>query len=313
VLLGEVNLPRAEQEQFFGGSEGDELTMQFDFIAMQNLYLSLARQDARPLVEALLSRPAGSPDSQWANFVRNHDELTLDKLTDDERQEVFDAFGPEERMQVYGRGLVRRLPTMLDGDPRRIRLVYSLLFSLPGTPVLFYGEEIGMGENLDADGRMAVRTPMQWNGGANGGFSSASKRRLRNPVVEGGYAPAHVNVEDQRRDPESLLRFIQNLVRHYRNAPEFGWGAFEVIDQPNTAVFVHSLSWDGGRVVVLHNFGSEPADVALTLGAEDDDVLNDLLSGDSVALDARGRVTIALDGYGFRWLRVVRAGDTTQY
>ena len=313
VLLGEVNLPRAEQEQFFGGAEGDELTMQFDFIAMQNLYLSLARQDARPLIEALLSRPAGSPDSQWANFVRNHDELTLDKLTDDERQEVFDAFGPEERMQVYGRGLVRHLPTMLDGDPRRIRMVNSLLFSLPGTPVLFYGEEIGMGENLDAEGRMAVRTPMQWNGGTNGGFSSASKRRLRNPVVEGGYAPAHVNVEDQRRDPESLLRFIQNLVRHYRNAPEFGWGAFEVIDQPNTAVFVHSLSWDGGRVVVLHNFGSEPADVALTLGAEDDDVLNDLLSGDSVALDARGRVSIALDGYGFRWLRVVRGGDTTQY
>jgi trehalose synthase len=313
VLLGEVNLPRTEQEQFFGGSEGDELTMQFDFIAMQNLYLSLARQDARPLIEALLSRPAGSPDSQWANFVRNHDELTLDKLTESERQEVFDAFGPEERMQVYGRGLVRRLPTMLDGDPRRIRMVYSLLFSLPGTPVLFYGEEIGMGENLDAEGRMAVRTPMQWNGGKNGGFSDASKRSLRNAVVEGGYGPPHVNVEDQRRDPDSLLHFIQNLVRHYRNAPEFGWGAFEVIEQPNTAVFAHSLSWDGGRVVVLHNFGAHPADVSLALGAPEGSRLTDLFSGDSLVLDDRGRSDVALDGYGFRWLRIVQLADTTQY
>ena len=103
--------------------------------------------------------------------MRNHDELTLDKLSDEERAEVFAAFGPEERMQVYGRGLRRRLPPMLDGDPRRIRMVYSLLFSLPGTPVLFYGEEIGMGEDLDAEGRLAVRTPMQWTSGRNGGFS----------------------------------------------------------------------------------------------------------------------------------------------
>jgi trehalose synthase len=313
VLLGEVNLPRAEQQQFFGGSEGDELTMQFDFIAMQNLYLSLARQDAGPLIKALRSRPAGSPDSQWANFVRNHDELTLDKLSDEERQEVFAAFGPEERMQVYGRGLVRRLPTMLDGDPRRIRMVYSLLFSLPGTPVLFYGEEIGMGENLEAEGRMAVRTPMQWNAGLNGGFSSAPKRRLRNAVVEGGYGPEHVNVQDQRRDPGSLLHFIQNLIRHYRNAPEFGWGAFEVIEQPDSAVFAHSLSWDHGRVVVLHNFGAHPTDVSLALDAPEGARLTDLLSGDSLTLDARGRADIALDGYGFRWLRVVQAGDTTQY
>src|ERR687897_339239 len=136
-----------------------------------------------------------APDSQWATFVRNHDELTLDKLTDDERQEVFAAFGPEERMQVYGRGLIRRLPPMLDGDPRRVRMVYSLLFSLPGTPVLFYGEEIGMGEDLDAEGRLAVRSPMQWSDDRNGGFSTARPSRLVSPVVEGGFAADHVNVD----------------------------------------------------------------------------------------------------------------------
>ena len=127
-------------------------------------------------------------------------------------------------MQVYGRGLRRRLPPMLDGDPRRIRMVYSLLFSLPGTPVLFYGEEIGMGENLAAEGRMAVRTPMQWTAGKNGGFSTAAPSRLAGPVTEGGYGPEHVNVEAQRRDPDSLLSFMTLLVRRYRECPELRLG-----------------------------------------------------------------------------------------
>ena len=161
ALLGEVNLPYPQQKEFFGGADGDGLNMQFDFIGMQRLYLSLARGDAGPLAAALRERPALDVTSQWANFVRNHDELTLDKLSTTERKEVFAAFGPDPDMQLYGRGLRRRLPTMLGGDERRIRLVYSLMFSLPGTPTLFYGEEIGMGENLDVEGRLAVRTPMQ--------------------------------------------------------------------------------------------------------------------------------------------------------
>jgi trehalose synthase len=314
VLLGEVNLPRDEQELYFGGEEGDELTMQFDFIAMQNLYLSLARHDAQPLVEALLSRPKGSPDSQWANFVRNHDELTLDKLSDSEREEVFAAFGPEERMQVYGRGLVRRLPPMLEGDPRRIRMVYSLLFSLPGTPVLFYGEEIGMGENLEADGRLAVRTPMQWTSGATGGFSTARPSKLRNAVVPGGYGPDHVNVQSQRRDPDSLYSFMRRLVQHYRASPEFGWGAFEVLPQPDPAVFAHSLRWDGRTVVALHNFAPHPLEAPLSLGeAAGGWRLERMLGGESLQLDETGKASVALDGYGFQWLRLVSPEDPLQY
>lgn len=314
VLLGEVNLPREEQELYFGGEEGDELTMQFDFIAMQNLYLSLARHDARPLVEALLSRPAGSPDSQWANFVRNHDELTLDKLSDSEREEVFAAFGPEERMQVYGRGLVRRLPPMLEGDPRRIRMVYSLLFSLPGTPVLFYGEEIGMGENLEADGRLAVRTPMQWTAGPTGGFSTARPSKLRNAVVSGGYGPTHINVQSQRRDPDSLYTFVRGLAKHYRASPEFGWGAFDVLPQPDPAVFAHSLRWDGRTVVALHNFAPHPLDAPLSLGeAAGGWRLERMLGGESLQLDDTGEVAVALDGYGFEWFRLVSPEDPLQY
>jgi glycosidase len=314
ILLGEANLPREEQAQFFGGERGDELTMQFDFITMQNLYLSLARQDAAPLIDALLSRPSISPDSQWANFVRNHDELTLDKLTDDERAEVFEAFGPEERMQLFGRGLRRRLPPMLEGDPRRVRMVYSLMFSLPGTPVLFYGEEIGMGENLDAEGRMAVRTPMQWNAGKNGGFSNAAPSKLPKKLVDGGFGPTHVNVADQRRDPDSLLHFIETIVRHYRNAPEFGWGTFELLEQPNTAVIAHALGWDEGKVVALHNFASEPADVSLTIpGAEASTNLGDLLTGESIPVSPQGEVEIPLDGYGYRWLRVAQDLETRRH
>ena len=173
VLLGEVNLPYPDTIPFYGDGR-PELTMCFDFVGMQQMYLSLARGDAEPLAQTLRTRPLPPGDGHWATFVRNHDELTLDKLTDSQRQEVFAAFGPEEEHQVYGRGLRRRLPPMLGGDLRRIRTVYSLLFALPGTPVLFYGEEIGMGEDLRAEGRLAVRTVMQWEPGPGGVRSRCS-------------------------------------------------------------------------------------------------------------------------------------------
>src|SRR5215218_3917968 len=306
VLLGEVNLPHEGQLEFFGGPDGDELTMQFDFIGMQAMYLALARADAGPLAEALTTRPAISPDTQWATFVRNHDELTLDKLSDEERAEVFAAFGPEETMQVYGRGLRRRLPPMLDGDPRRVRMVYSLLFSLPGTPVLFYGEEIGMGEDLDAEGRLAVRTPMQWTSGRNGGFSPAPPRKLPGPVVTGGFSPEFVNVAAQRNDPDSLLSFMKLLIRRYRESPELGWGSFTVLEQPCPEVLAHLSTWDDGSLVALHNLGAEPRTVPLTLeGCDSTHRLVDLLQAGETSLSDKGTVEIALDGFGYRWLRVV--------
>jgi trehalose synthase len=310
VLLGEVNLPHDGQLEYFGGPDGDELTMQFDFISMQNLYLSLARSDAAPLVKALTERPATWRDAQWATFVRNHDELTLDKLSEAERAEVFDAFGPEESMQLFGRGLRRRLPPMLDGDPRRIRMVYSLLFSLPGTPVLFYGEEIGMGENLDVPGRNAVRTPMQWSGGRNGGFSTAPPARLPAPVVQGGFGPEHVNVSAQRADPESLLAFLTLLIRRYRECPELGWGDLEVLEQPHRQVLAHRCTWDDGSMVALHNLGPEA--VAVPLRITDCDAgfrLTDLLQVGTTALDHDGAATLELPGYGYRWLRVAGPGS----
>lgn len=308
ILLGEVNLPHRDQKKFFGGKAADELHMMFDFITMQNLYLSLARGDVRPLVKALRQRPAIHPSCQWATFVRNHDELTLDKLTDAQRQEVFDAFGPEPEMQIYGRGLKRRLPGMLDGDPRRLRLVYSLLFSLPGTPTIFYGEEIGMGEDLAAEGRMAVRTPMQWTDGRNGGFSTAPPRKLISPVVEGGYGPSHVNAAQQRRDPDSHWTFMRGLIAAYRSCPELGWGTFEELPQPDRAVLAHRSAWEDAAVVAVHNLGAEPTEVTLTV-ADGEVGLVDLLQAGELRTDHRGKATLALDGYGYRWLRVHPGDD----
>ncbi|GIG20871.1 alpha-amylase [Cellulomonas chitinilytica] len=317
ILMGEVNLPYEQQALFFGDgdgdgtSDGDELNLQFDFIGMQNLYLAMARQDATPLADALTARPVIPRDAQWATFVRNHDELTLDKLSDDERAEVFAAFGPDPDMQLYGRGLRRRLPTMLGGDPRRIRMVYSLLFSLPGTPVLYYGEEIGMGENLSAEDRLAVRTPMQWSSGANGGWSRAPRRRLVRQLTEGGYGPEHVNVADQRRDPESLLNFVQLLVRRYRESPELGWAReADVLDQPHRCVLAHRSTWGDGSTITLHNLSDQPVMVPLRLDDCDDTVaLVDLLRDGSCTVAKDGRADIELGGYGYHWLRVVREDD----
>ena len=307
MMLGEVNVPHAEQVKYFGGEAGDELQMMFDLIGMQATYLSLAREDAGPLAKALLARPQIHPTCQWATFLRNHDELTLDKLSESERQEVFDAFGPEEAMQVFGRGLKRRVPPMLGGDPRRVRMAYSLLFSLPGTPTLYYGEEIGMGEDLRSDGRMAVRTPMQWDPGRNGGFSDAEPRKLIQRVTPDGYGPEHVNVAAQQHDPDSLWTFIRELIGVRRQRPEFGWGAFEVLEQPQRQVFAHRISLDGSFVVAVHNLGANPVTVTLSDLLSDADTLEDLLDGAAV-VPHEGSLEVPLEGYGYRWFRVKVAG-----
>lgn len=316
VLLGEVNLPYKEQLEYFGGPEGNELNMQFDFMSMQHLYLSLARQDARPLAENLKSRPAIHPDNQWAMFVRNHDELTLDKLSEGERQEVFQAFGPRKNMQIYGRGLRRRLPPMLGGDQDRLRMAYSLMFSLPGTPVLFYGEEIGMGEDLRQRSRAAVRTPMQWNSEKNGGFSTAKSSELVAPPVRGEYGPDRVNAAAGKRDPDSLFTFMATLIARYRESPELGWGQFAVIEQDEPSVLAHSLTADGGMLVLLHNFGEAPVKVRGRIGPEDGPrqayrgaVLLDLLDGGNAPLEPDGSFSVDVGRYGYRWFRVHRKGD----
>ncbi|HSL10381.1 MAG TPA: alpha-amylase family protein [Actinomycetota bacterium] len=307
LLLGEVNLPPDSLPRYFG-RDGDEIQLLFNFPVMQRMYLSLVRGDARPLAEALRgTEPVEG--AGFANFVRNHDELTLDQLAPEERHEVFAAFGPEEDMQLFGRGLRRRLPPMLDGDQQRIRMVYSLLFSLPGTPVLFYGEEIGMGENLDVPGRMSVRTPMQWSDDENGGFSHAPASKLRRPVVEGRYSPLAVNVAAQRRDPDSLLSWIERLIRRRRETPEIGWGTWTVLEADSPSVFAHRCDWEQRTVVAVHKLSADTEVVRIDIGDVPDGArVDDLLDGEVNVVTLHGSVLeLKLEGYGFRWFRVTPA------
>lgn len=310
MLLGEVALPHREQVAYFGGPDGGELDAQFDFTLMEALYLAFARADAAPIVRALKSRPAMGEPLTWGNFLRNHDELTLALLRDGEREEVFDAFAPEERQRIYGRGILRRLAPMLDGDPRRIRLAYSLMFSLPGAPVLYYGEEIGMGENPEIPGRGAVRSPMQWSAGRNGGFSPARPSRLPGPVTTGGFGPEHVNVRDQQMDEGSLFHFIRGLVARYRSTPEIGWGAVETVEDMPPGVLAHIVRTEStGGMLALHNLAASPVTVVLPKAAEvGGELLTDLLTPREFALDADGPTEVQLDGYGFLWLEITPAG-----
>lgn len=307
ALLGEVNLPHDEQLAFFGAEEGgDELTMQFDFASNQRLFLSLARNDARPLAQSLQQRPALTGGSQWANFVRNHDELTLNQLSESEAQEVLDAFAPHEYQRFHGRGMVRRLPGMLDHDPARIKMVYSLLFSLPGTPVLLYGEEIGLAENSELGGRKAVRPLMHWSDGANGGFSAAARHELV-AAPENSTAPG---AAEQLCDPDSLLNFVRTVAHHYRRSPEIGWGEPAVLPQNQAAVLAHTIRGEAGQTVALHHFGAAPTEVSIEI----DDVgtearLVDVFDGSSHPLPPDGAATISLQGYGYRWFHVLRAGE----
>lgn len=310
MLMGEVNLA-PEQQVDYVGEHGDQLTMVLDFPVMQQMFLALARQDARPLTDALRARPTLPEHCQWGTFLRNHDELTLDQLDDEERDEVFAAFGPAEEHQVFDRGLRRRLAPMLGGDARRLRMTHSLLFALPGTPVLFYGEEIGMGENLDLEGRMAVRSPMQWtDDDETGGFSSAAAEDLDRPVTRGRYGVPNVSVEQQRRDPESLLSFLSRLTRLYRRLPELGWSDVDVLDPGCAAVLAHRSRWHDRCVLTVHNLSEHEQTVRLQVADDDTTRLVDLLddTGSSPGLDASGRLELQLEPYGVRWLRVVEPG-----
>jgi maltose alpha-D-glucosyltransferase/alpha-amylase len=299
VLMGEVNLEPADQRAFFGDEDGDELHMVLNFTANQAMYLAFAREQAEPLVRALEALPQIPGDCQWANFVRNHDELTLDKLSEAEREEVFAAFGPEPEHQLFGRGLRRRLPSMVDGDQDRIRLAYSLAFSLPGTPVLFYGEEIGMGESLEIPGRLSVRSPMQWSSERHRGFTTAGEPSR--PL-----APGDAEVAAQRRDPDSLLTWMELLIRRRRECPELGFGEMTILDTGDPAVLAHRADWDDSTILVAHSFTGEPRSVELEIGEADSVV--DLFGSDELK-PRRGRVTVELGRYGHRWFRVRRRGQ----
>jgi maltose alpha-D-glucosyltransferase/alpha-amylase len=309
VFLGEANVSPEEQQRYFGLDGGEGVQMLFDFRGCAAQWLSHARGDARPLADALRNRPEHPVNAQFANFCRHHDELNLGLLSESERDEVFAAFAPEATHRVYGRGIRRRLAPMLGNDPRRIRLVLALTLALPGTPVILYGDEIGMGEDLSLRGRLAVRTPMQWSAHPNGGFSR-SKEVYRPVLTDDEYGYREVNVVAQRHDRDSLCSWMTQAIRVRRECPELGWGEWQVLDVGDTRVLGLAYQWRDGRVVTLHNLSADPVRVRMP----DDLDLGGVeqirqMFGDAPATE-HGR-DIELAGYGYRWLRLIDEHATT--
>jgi maltose alpha-D-glucosyltransferase/alpha-amylase len=303
IILAEANvLPDTDMEYF--GRAGDRMHMMFNFEANQHLFYALAAADVRALKEALKATRPRPKTAQWGMFLRNHDELDLGRLTKRQRDAVFAAFGPDKSMQLYDRGIRRRLAPMLGGDRRRIELAYSLMFTLPGTPVLRYGDEIGMGDDLSLPERNAARTPMQWSIEPQAGFTKSKKPVL--PIIsEGPFGYTHVNVAQQRRDPNSLLNWMERIIRMRKEIPEAGWGDFDFITTNDNCVLAIRYDWRNNSVVFIHNFAAEPREIKFAVGLTvDDQTLVNVLSDDHSEPNKKGRHRVLLEAYGYRWYRV---------
>lgn len=302
MLLAEANVPPGESLRYFG-QDGDRLQMMLNFWVNQRLFYTLATADTRPLEEALEATRHRPVAAQWGIFLRTHDELDLGRLTHRQRQRVFDAFGPEKRMQLYGRGIRRRLAPMLGNDRRRIELAHSLMFTLPGTPIIRYGDEIGMGDDLGLPERYAARTPMQWSHDRHGGFTTAD-RPIRRLVRDAVFGYRRVNVADQRRDQDSLLNWTERIIRTRKECPEIGWGDWTIVPHLPDHVLGMRYDWNGRSTIALHNFAAAATPVRLRADGPDGGVLTNLLSQEVSRSDASGHHAIELEPYGYRWFRV---------
>jgi maltose alpha-D-glucosyltransferase / alpha-amylase len=304
IILAEANvLPETDMEYF--GHDGDRMHMMFNFQANQHLFYALAAADHRPLKAALRKTRSRPATAQWGLFLRNHDELDLGRLTKEQRQTVFDAFGPEPRMQLYDRGIRRRLAPMLDGDQRRLRLAYSLMFTLPGSPVLRYGDELGMGDDLALPERNCARTPMQWSTEPHAGFTKSDKPVA--PVISSGpFGYEHVNAAQQRRDPDSMLNWIERIIRMRKEVPEVSWGNFTFLQTRDPAVLAMRYDWRNNSVLFVHNLSPSPREVRFETGLprEEGKLLVNLLTEDHSRADAEGRHSMLLEAYAWRWYRI---------
>jgi maltose alpha-D-glucosyltransferase / alpha-amylase len=302
ILLAEANVPPGESLEYFG-ELGDRLQMMLNFPVNQRLFYAMATGDIKPLVRALedtYRRPAAA---QWVNFLRSHDELDLGRLTTAQREKVFAAFGPEKTMQLYDRGIRRRLAPMLDNDRKRLELAYSLLFTLPGTPMLQYGDEIGIGDDLSLPERNCARTPMQWSDDRHGGFSSA-RRTVRPVISDPIYGYQRVNVETQRRSPHSMLNWMERKIRMRKECPEISWGDWRIVPTEAASVLVMRYERHGHVLVILHNFASQPRAVRLNPAVVEGAKLIDLLWTNDSEPDESGAHTIEMQPYDYRWFRV---------
>jgi maltose alpha-D-glucosyltransferase / alpha-amylase len=307
VMLAEANVLPDESLQYFG-EEGNGIQMMLNFWVNQHLFYALATEDTVPLRQALKDTQKRPPNAQWVNFLRSHDELDLGRLTENQRRKVFEAFGPDPGMQLYDRGIRRRLAPMLGNDRRKLELAFSLLFSLPGTPMMQYGDEIGMGDDLELPERECARTPMQWTAENHGGFSAA-EQIVRPAIDDEIFGYRTVNVAAQRRDPHSLLSWTERAIRVRMECSELSWGDFEILDCGLREVLALKYRWRDTAMVTLHNFSAREVRFDLVVDEPRGEFLADSFGDRHSRADGRAH-RIVLDPYDYRWFQVGSVDNT---
>jgi maltose alpha-D-glucosyltransferase/alpha-amylase len=300
MLLSEANQWPEDVRPYLG--DGDEFHMNFHFPLMPRIFMSLARADRMPILK-ILDRTPPIPDTcQWATFLRNHDELTLEMVTEQERQFMRNFYAPEPRMRL-NLGIRRRLAPLLENDRTRIELANSLLFTLPGSPVIYYGDEIGMGDSIWLDDRDGLRTPMQWSDGPNAGFAPAGAADLYAPVIEDSvYGYRQLNVKAQQADPGSLLNRMREMIRVRKDHQAFGRGTCRFLPAENDAVLAYLQTYGEETILVINNLSSKPQNVQMDLAAFAGVQPRDLFATEQVHPIGRVPYRLALERYQYLWL-----------
>ena len=302
LLLCEANQWPEDLRPYFG--DGDEFHMGFHFPIMPRIFMSLRREDPLSIIW-ILNRTPPIPDTcQWCLFLRNHDELTLEMVTEDERHWMWEEYAPEPRMRL-NLGIRRRLAPLLDNDRRKIELANSLLFTLPGSPVIYYGDEIGMGDNIWLPDRNGVRTPMQWDSTPSAGFSEADPQDFYSPVVDRDpFGPDRVNVADQQSDPTSLFNSMRRMIAVRKAHSAFGWGSFTWVTCDSPSVAAYERLYQDERLLIVNNLASARQAVNVTVSGVQSAQPVDLLSGEKVPDIQSEKLSLTLEPYQYVWLKI---------
>jgi len=302
VLLAEANMWPEDVRPYFG--DGDEFHMAFHFPIMPRMFMALRLEDRKPLVEIIERTPPIPEGCQWGIFLRNHDELTLEMVTDEERDYMYEEYARDKVARI-NLGIRRRLAPLLDGDRRRVELMNALLMSLPGSPIVYYGDEIGMGDNVYLGDRNGVRTPMQWSGGWNAGFSTADPERLFLPLISNAvYGYQAVNVESQRRSESSLLRWMQRLIRVRKSTRVFSRGTIEFLKPRNHRVLAYVRAHEGEAALVVNNLAGTAQAVELDLPALAGAIPIEMFGRSLFPRITEAPYVLTLGPYDFYWFRL---------
>jgi maltose alpha-D-glucosyltransferase/alpha-amylase len=302
MLLAEANQWPADVRPYFG--DGDECHMAFHFPVMPRIFMALRQEDAEPIVDIMRRTPPIPESCQWGLFLRNHDELTLEMVTDTERDYMVLAYAREPGT-VLNVGIRRRLAPLVDNGRRRIELLSALLFSFPGTPIIYYGDEIGMGDDVRRPDRDGVRTPMQWTSEENAGFSRAPAASLYSmPITDPVYGYGAVNVDAQRRDPSSLLHWMRNMIRLRKHFRVFGRGSIEFLPVENRKVLAYVRRWEGDTILCVANMSRRAQPAELDLSEFEGARPFEMLGFTPFPPIGRAPYFLSLGAYGFYWFEL---------